>query len=97
MDFESTVGVGSIQHILKTAFKNVYEEEQQVKDAIIAKEAKKVADAEHALRMIELAAIEEAEAAEKAKVVAKGAKRASVSKTVAAAPVVEVIPVGEIQ
>ena len=95
MDFESTVGVGSIQHILKTAFKNVYEEEQQIKDAILAKEAKRVLDAELAIRALELAAIEEAEAAEKAKLDKKG-KRQSVSKPVPVATIVDIAPVGEI-
>ena len=86
MDPESAIGVGSIAHILKTAFKSVYEEEQQVKDSVIAAEARKIADNEKALLAIELAAIAEAEELEKAKLDPKKGKRVSISKSAIVVP-----------
>ena len=81
MDSESAVGVGSIAHILKTAFKSVYDEEQLIKDATQAAENKRVLYEEaKALQAVKLAAIVEAESAAKAKVDVKKDKKNSVAK-----------------
>lgn len=80
MDSESAVGVGSIAHILKTAFKSVYDEEQLIKDANEAAENRRLLDAEKAIQAVKLAAIAEAEGVAKAKLDVKKDKKSSVAK-----------------
>ena len=81
MDSEPAVGVGSIAHILKTAFKSVYDEEQLMKDATQAAEDRRILNEEaRAIQAVKLAAIAEAEGAAKAKADVKKDKKNSVAK-----------------
>jgi hypothetical protein len=62
------VGVGSIQHILKTAFVNIYDEEKSMQDAQNEKKAQKIMEQEEkaAAAAVQLAIeLEEAELNEK--------------------------------
>jgi hypothetical protein len=76
MSSEPIIGVGSIAHILKTAFKNVYDDAQKIEDALFAKEEQKRIEKEAAIKaQEEAAAAAELEAAEKAKADAKKGKK----------------------
>jgi hypothetical protein len=94
METDSDARVGSIAHILKTAFKNVYEDEKAEKDAIIAEAAARVLAAEQAARLAELAAIAEAEILEKSKLDTKKVRKTSLTKAVAVPVILDTEPAG---
>jgi hypothetical protein len=94
METDSDARVGSIAHILKTAFKNVYEDEKAEKDAIIAEAAARVLAAEQAVRLAELAAIAEAEILEKSKLDTKKVRKTSLTKAVAVPVMLDAEPTG---
>lgn len=94
MDPDSDSRVGSIAHILKTAFRNVYEDEKAEKDAVIAEAAARVLAAEQAVRLAELAAIAEAELLEKSKADVKKVRKTSLTKAVVAPITLDTEPAG---
>lgn len=94
METDSEARVGSIAHILKTAFRNVYEDEKAEKDAVIAEAAAKVLAAEQAVRLAEIAAIAEAEMLEKFKLDTKKVRKTSLTRAVAAPVVLDAEPAG---
>lgn len=94
MASDLNVGVGSIAHILKTAFKNVYDDDEVQRNEIIAREARKIKAAKQAERQIELDAIAEAEAAERTRLDAKKVRKLSVPRSSIASINLEVEPTG---
>jgi hypothetical protein len=94
MEMDSDARVGSIAHILKTAFKNVYEDEKAENDAVIAEVAARAHAAEQAVRLAELAAIVEAETLEKSRLDTKKVRKTSLSRAVAAPVVLDAEPAG---
>lgn len=72
------VGVGSIQHILKTAFVSVYDEEKSIQDAKNEKKEQKIREQEEKAAAIQLAVeLEEAEKLNEKKTPKKPEKRSS--------------------
>ena len=94
MASDLNVGVGSIAHILKTAFKNVYDDEEVERNEIIARASRKVEAAKQAEQQIELDAIAEAEAAERTRLDSKKVRKLSVPKAPVAPIILEVEPTG---
>ena len=94
MASDLNVGVGSIAHILKTAFKNVYDDDEVERNEIIARAARKVEAAKRAEQQIELDTIAEAEATERTRLEAKKVRKVSVPKSPVASIVLEVEPTG---
>lgn len=82
MESVAKVGVGSIAHILKSAFKNVYEEEKAECDALAANELAENIALEHANKNEDLI---EMETAEKARIDPKKARIVSTAKSPTAA------------
>ncbi len=76
----SNAAVGSISHILKTAFKDVYEDHQHRIDAAIAREQKKLRDIEEARIAEENARLAALKEEEDALAAAEAAKEALKSK-----------------
>lgn len=78
MESVATVGVGSIAHILKSAFKNVYEEEKAECDALAANEFAENVAVELANKNEDLIKME---TAEKARIDPKKARIVSTAKS----------------
>jgi hypothetical protein len=82
MESVAKVGVGSIAHILKSAFKNVYEEEKAECDALAANELAESVALEHATRNEDLIKVE---TVEKARIDPKKARIVSTAQSPTAA------------
>jgi hypothetical protein len=82
MESVAKVGVGSIAHILKSAFKNVYEEEKAERDALAANELAESVASEHATKNEDLIKME---TVEKSRVDPKKARIVSTPKSPTAA------------
>ena len=76
MKSDANVGVGSIAHILKSAFKNVYEDEKAESDAFAANQLAVREALEHASKLEDLTKME---TVEKARIELKKARKSPIA------------------